>query len=89
MRYTLNGQFTVNGVTYWRIEDVERMQRQMEDGTYSPVEHIQQFGVAVNATDISHEHVREMVAALNGLEESRKQADGNGVQHAEPANDPA
>lgn len=62
----LNGVFTIQGSDYWRIEDVDRMQREMEDGTYSPLAVLRRFDIAVNTAVCDQGAVRRLVEALNG-----------------------
>lgn len=67
MRYMLNGQFNVNGVSYHRIDDTERMQKEEESGTYDPIVQLKQFDIAINAKYYNREQAQKIVDALNTL----------------------
>lgn len=73
----LNGQFTVNGETYWCIDDTDRMDREMKAGTYNPIKFLQSFDVAIRVSETNAAMTQLMVDAMN---EVRKK-----ITHSLPA----
>lgn len=52
MKWLLNGQFSIAGETYWRIDDMERMEQDMLDGTYDAIKMLSRFDMAVNVKSV-------------------------------------
>lgn len=66
----LNGQFSIAGETYWRIDDMERMEQEMGDGTYDAIKMIRRFDMAVNVRSVpgGADAMRILVNHLNEWE---------------------
>lgn len=57
MRWMLNGQFTINGQDYWRIEDT--------DNLFVGLSAIQKFHIAVNTDTVPAERIGAFIEHLN------------------------
>lgn len=65
MRFLLNGQFTINGEKYWRVDDIDRMAQEEKDGTFNLIRNMQRFGIAISCHNMTHEQVTKIVELIN------------------------
>lgn len=61
----LNAGFKLNGEDYWRVDDLDRIEADTEAGTYSPLDCLRRFGIAISQHNCDYETARKLVDAMN------------------------
>lgn len=65
MRFILNGQMQLNGETYYRVDDADRMIAEEAAGTFNAVINLGRVGLAINSHNVTPEQARKIVNAVN------------------------
>lgn len=64
----LNSWFTLHNQEYWRVEDIDRMERDEAKGLLTALKHITSFDIAVNKRAMDLTAMRSLIDHLNKWE---------------------